>query len=91
MNKTEFLNLMVKNNGITKKEAEKSLKMVLAGIEEVIENKEEVNFIGFGSFSVRERIERKGTNPRTKEKMIIPAYKSVYFKAGQPLKEKANK
>lgn len=45
---------------------------------------------GFGSFEVKERAERIGRNPRTKEEVKIPASKAPVFKAGKPLKDVLN-
>lgn len=44
-------------------------------------------FIGFGTFKVRNRTERKGRNPQTGKAIIIPATKVPAFKAGKELKE----
>ena len=44
--------------------------------------------VGFGTFSVGSRSQREGRNPRTGEKIKIPASKVVKFKAGNTLSEK---
>jgi DNA-binding protein HU-beta len=44
--------------------------------------------VGFGTFSVGERAQREGQNPRTGKKVKIPASKAVKFKAGKTLSEK---
>jgi DNA-binding protein HU-beta len=48
---------------------------------------EKISVSGFGTFEVRERAERQGTNPRTGEPMTIAATRSVVFKQGKALKE----
>jgi DNA-binding protein HU-beta len=48
---------------------------------------EKISISGFGTFEVRERAERQGTNPRTGERMTIEATRSVAFKQGKALKE----
>ncbi len=48
---------------------------------------EKVQLVGFGSFEVRERAERKGRNPQTREEIIIPASKVPVFKVGKALKD----
>ena len=48
---------------------------------------EKVQIVGFGTFEVRERAERLGRNPRTKESITIPASKVPGFKAGKQLKD----
>jgi len=48
---------------------------------------EKVQFVGFGTFEVRNRPARMGTNPRTREKVKIAATKAPAFKAGAVLKQ----
>ena len=43
--------------------------------------------MGFGTFEVRERKERQGRNPQTREPMTIPASKLPAFSAGKALKD----
>jgi DNA-binding protein HU-beta len=49
---------------------------------------DKITLVGFGTFSVGERSQREGRNPRTGEKIKIPASKVVKFKAGKTLSEK---
>jgi DNA-binding protein HU-beta len=49
---------------------------------------DKITLVGFGTFSVGERAAREGRNPRTGEKIKIPASKTVRFKAGKALSEK---
>ena len=48
---------------------------------------EKVILAGFGVFEVKERAERTGRNPQTKEEILIPASRTPSFKPGKPLKE----
>lgn len=91
MIKTEFIEIMSEKAGMTKKDTEIALKAFMESIEEIVENGDEINFVGFGKFGVRERAERTGRNPRTKEEIKIAACKTPYFKPGKLLKDKANK
>ena len=52
---------------------------------------EKVQLIGFGSFESKKRAERIGRNPKTKEKITIPASKAPAFVAGKDLKDAVNK
>ena len=56
-----------------------------------LEKNDDVQLIGFGTFTVVDRAERKSINPATKQEMIVPASKSPKFKAGKALKELVNK
>ena len=51
---------------------------------------DEVRLVGFGTFSVAKRAATTGRNPRTGEKINIPASKQPKFKAGKELKEAVN-
>ena len=67
--------------------AEKAVTSVLEGVIQGVKNDGEVQIIGFGTFSVVDRAARTGVNPKTKEKIQIPASKAVKFKAGSKLKD----
>lgn len=91
MNKADLITSIAEKSGLTKKDAEKSLKALMESVEESLEKNEKVQLVGFGTFEVRERAERKGRNPRTLEEIAIPASKVPVFKAGKELKDKVNK
>lgn len=91
MNKADLITSIAEKSGLTKKDAEKSLKAFMESVEETLEKNEKVQLVGFGTFEVRERGERKGRNPKTLEEITIPASKVPVFKAGKELREKVNK
>ena len=86
MNKTELVSAMAERLGASKKHSEEALTVALDLITEALAEGEKVQLVGFGSFEVRERAPRIGRNPRTKEKVTIPASKAVQFKSGKVLK-----
>ena len=91
MNKTELIESMAEKSGLTKKQAELALKGFMDTIQVTVANDGEVQIVGFGTFGLRAREERKGTNPRTKEEITIPASLIPYFKPGKTFKEYVNK
>ena len=91
MNKTDLINKVAEATEMTKKDASKSVEAVLEAIAGALREGEKVQLIGFGNFEVKDKPEHKGRNPRTGEEMIIPARKSVSFKAGKQLREEVNK
>lgn len=94
MNKQELIDAILadKQSGIeTKAAAERAVTAVLSGIEEGIKKDGNVQLIGFGTFSLKNRAARKGRNPATGEEIKIKASRSVGFKAGAGLKETAKK
>lgn len=72
--------------GYTKHDARIIVDDFIRTIEEALVAGEGVMFRGFGTFDVRERVEREGVDPQTKERIVIPAYKSPHFTAGKLLK-----
>ena len=87
MDKKELTEIISKKTGISKRDAEESLTVVLEEITKQLSNGGEVVFTGFGKFVVNKRKERMGVNPQTKEKIKIPATKVPKFKPGKILKE----
>jgi len=87
MNKSELIASMAEKSGLNKKDAENALAALVHSIQQALSEGDKVQIIGFGSFEVRERAERKGRNPQTKEEITIPASKAPIFKAGKALKD----
>lgn len=86
MKKGDLTQAIVKKVGLSKKQAEESLAAVLEEIEKTLARGEEVALTGFGKFVVVERKAREGVNPKTGEKISIPAQKVPKFKPGAILK-----
>ena len=92
MTKKEFIALYAeKANFETKVDAEKKLDTVLNLFEEILIKGDDINFIGWGKFEVKDTPARTGRNPKTGEEIAIPAKKAVKFKAGKSLADKVNK
>ena len=87
LNKNDIVDAIVEKTGQTKKDTEETLDVLLSVITENIKNGKKVNFTGFGSFVVKKRKGRVGHNPRTGEKMDIPATNVPKFKSGAVLKQ----
>ena len=87
MNKTELINSVAEEAGLTKKDATKAVEAVFDTIQSNLADGEKVQLIGFGNFEVRERAARKGRNPQSGEEIQIAASKVPAFKAGKALKE----
>jgi len=91
MNKTDLVNLIAEKSSFTKKDSSMALETFIESVEETLEKGEKVQLVGFGTFETRERAAKIGRNPRTKEKISIPAATVPVFKAGKEFKEKVNK
>lgn len=88
MNKTDLVNAIAAKAELSKADAKKALDATIDAISEALANNDKIALIGFGTFAVQEKGARQGINPRTKEKVEIPARKAVKFKAGAELAAK---
>ena len=88
MNKTEFITSVAEKSGLSKKDAKKAVDAFIETVSDEMKAGGKVSLLGFGSFSISERGERKGVNPATKQTITIPARKAIKFKAGAELNEK---
>ena len=91
MTKTELISAVADKTDSTKKNTEAAINAIISTITETLASGEKVSIVGFGTFEVRDRKEKKVINPQTKEEMIAPASKAPAFKAGQALKTAVNK
>lgn len=90
MNKSELIDAIAHHAQLNKAEAGRALDGLIKTIESTLKNGESVTLVGFGSFDVKERSERKGRNPQTGEELTIAAARLPSFKAGKTLKDAVN-
>lgn len=90
MNKTDLINNISNNSGLTKRDVEVVLNGVLDEITSALSKGDKVQLIGFGTFETRKRAARTGRNPQTGAELNIPESNVPAFKAGNKLKEAVN-
>lgn len=90
MNKTELIAAVAENAGLSKKDAEASVKAFTDAVSAELAKGGKVQLVGFGTFEVAERAAREGRNPKTGESMNIAACKTPKFKAGKAFKDMVN-
>lgn len=90
MNKSDLIKKIASDAGITQTQAKAALQTVEVGIVEALINGENVQLVGFGTFTVKSHKARKGRNPKTGEELNIPAKNVVKFKAGKGMNEAVN-
>ncbi|MGK7904938.1 MAG: HU family DNA-binding protein [Hormoscilla sp.] len=88
MNKGELVDAVVEKTSLSKKHVDAMLTAALEAIVEAVAGGDKVTLVGFGSFEPRERKAREGRNPKTGDKMKIPATKVPAFTAGKSFKVK---
>lgn len=89
MNKAELIEAVAVRSNATKAQTATMLDGLLEVIQKTLTGGNNVQLVGFGTFSVTERAGREGRNPATGESMTIPAKKVVRFKPGKTLADSA--
>ncbi len=98
MTKTDLIDVLAEKTELTKKDTGEVVNKLFETVGDYLaeeaekpqDKRDKIQIIGFGSFEVRDRAERKGRNPKTKEEITIPARKVPAFRAGKNLKEKVD-
>lgn len=86
MTKQDLIDQIASETGFTKRQAGQALNAVVDGIKTAMKKGERVTLVGFGTFFVAHRKARTGRNPRTQQRIQIPARKVPNFRAGKELK-----
>ena len=87
MNKGELVDAISNKVEASKASIADILSVALEVITKTVADGGKVTLVGFGSFEPRDRKEREGHNPKTGEKMTIPAIRVPVFSAGKNFKE----
>jgi len=88
MNKAELIDAIREQTQASRKQIDVILTATLDTIVEAVSSGDKVALVGFGSFEVKERQAREGFNPKTGDKITIPATKVPGFSAGKVFKDK---
>jgi len=85
MNKSELIDAMAADAGISKAAAKKALDSFTDNVTAALKKGDKISLVGFGTFSTSERSARNGINPQTKKTIKIAAKTVAKFKAGSEL------
>ena len=88
MNKADLVNLVAARTELTKTDVSQVVDAAIETIIDSVVEGKKVSILGFGSFESRERSARQGLNPKTGEKIAIPAKKVPAFTAGKMFKDR---
>jgi len=91
VNKNDLVAAVASAADLSKADAAAAVDGVFSSITDALASGGDVRLVGFGTFSVAQRAASEGRNPRTGEKIQIPASKQPKFKAGKGLKDAVNK
>ncbi|HNN40823.1 MAG TPA: integration host factor subunit beta [Nitrospira sp.] len=73
------------------KDADFAVKMILDAMSEALVRGDRIEIRGFGSFALNYRPPRVGRNPKSGDKVSVPAKWVPHFKAGKELRERVDK
>lgn len=90
MNKNDLVATVANNTGLSKADSARAVDAVFDSITGSLRSGDEVRLVGFGNFVVTTRAASEGRNPRTGERIKIPASKQPKFKPGKALKDAVN-
>jgi DNA-binding protein HU-beta len=90
MNKSELIDAMAADAGISKAASKSALESLMNNVEKALKKGDRVSLVGFGSWSVSKRAARDGRNPQTGATIKIAAKNVVKFKAGSDLSKSVN-
>jgi DNA-binding protein HU-beta len=91
VNKNDLVASVAASAGLSKADAAKAVEATFGSISNALKGGSEVRLVGFGTFSVTNRAASQGRNPRTGERIMIPASRQPKFKAGKALKDAVNR
>ena len=91
MNKTELIDAIAAEAGLSKVDAKKAVEAFFSSVEKALTKGDKVSIVGFGAWSVADIEAREARNPRTGEVIKVPAKKVVKYKAGTELADAVNK
>ena len=90
MSKTQLVEFMAEDAGLTKADAARALEAMIKGTVKGLKEEGKVTITGFLTFTAKDKPASTGRNPRTGEAVQIPARTAVTIKAGSKLKEELN-
>lgn len=90
MNKSDLIDAIAANSGLSKADAGRALDGLTSAVTTALKGGGSVSLVGFGTFAVKRRDARSGRNPRTGETIKIKASNNPSFKAGKALKDAVN-
>jgi len=90
MTKTDLVNYVAEEAGMSKADATRAVDAVMSGITQGLKDEKKVTLTGFCTFTAKDKPASTGRNPRTGEPVAIPARTAVTVKIGSKLKDALN-
>lgn len=83
--------LAERNPSLSQQDAEEAVKTILESMSRALADAQRIEIRGFGSFSLSHRPPRVGRNPKTGERVMVPAKHVPHFKAGKEMRERVDR
>jgi len=91
MNRSDLISRLAELQAQLKlSDAELSVRVILDEISKTLTKNGRIEIRGFGSFCLNYRPPRKGRNPKSGERVAVPAQYVPHFKAGKDLRERVD-
>ena len=91
MTKSELIDrLASRQTHLSHRDVELAVKLMLDSVSDALAERDRIEIRGFGSFSLHDRPQRIGRNPKTGESVVIPAKSVPHFKPGKALRDRVN-
>lgn len=91
MNKAELVDAISKKTKLSKANTDKVLTTFMDVVKNQAKKGDKITLVGFGTYEVRQRKATTGVNPKTREKIKIPAKKVLKFKTSDVVNDMLNK
>src|ERR1019366_9561284 len=90
MTKKELAHVIAEETGLTQILVKEIIERLFDGIIDTLKKEGRIELRNFGVFEVKQRKARKARNPRTGEKVMVPAKHIVTFKPGLEMAERVS-
>ena len=90
LTKADLIEEVLRVTELPRKESETIVETIFESIIDALQKGDKIEIRGFGSFRTRQRRGRIGRNPKTGEKVEVPAKKIPFFKPSKELKDFVN-
>ncbi|GEM_PF-44833 len=91
MTKAVVAQKVAEKTGLNRKDTMVALEILLEAIKSALKEGQKVSLVGFGTFYVKQKGARNGRNPRTAQRIFIPAKTVAMFKPGKAFREMVNR
>ncbi|HKF46541.1 MAG TPA: integration host factor subunit beta [Terracidiphilus sp.] len=90
MTKADLVEKVTRLGDLTRRDGEVIVETIFESVIKALQSGDKIEIRGFGSFRIRQRNPRIGRNPKTGERVEVPAKRVPYFKPSKELRDLVN-